>query len=57
MLQKKKGGYAVRKTVRRGSAVPTDQALEQYYNKPATAAGEIIGFTRRKESVTIMEPY
>ena len=33
------------------SAVPTDQALEKAYNKPAKGQGSITGFKRRKEAV------
>ena len=47
------GGFVVRKTKRKGSAVPMDQALEQYYNKPAKGAGGIIGNTRKKEAVAL----
>ena len=43
----------VRKTSQNGSAVLMDQALEQYYNKPAKGAGGIIGYTRRKENVAL----
>ena len=45
------GDFVVRHTLSKGSAVPMDQALEKAYNKPAKAAGRIIGVTRRKEAV------
>ena len=44
------GQFVVRHTLRRGSAVPMDEALEQSYNKPVKAAVGIIGITRRKET-------
>ena len=46
-----KGDFVVRHTLRNGSAVTIDQALEKEYNKPATSQAGIIGFTRRKEVV------
>ena len=46
-----KGGFVVKHTVRHGSGVPMDQALEKEYNKPAKGPGGIIGITRRKEAV------
>ena len=45
------GDFVVRHTLRKGSAVPMDQALEKAYNKPAKSAAGIIGFTRRKAAV------
>ena len=47
----KNGQFVVRQILRRGSGVPMDQVLEQSYNKPAKAAGGIIGITRKKEAV------
>ena len=44
-------GFVVRHTVKCGSAVPMDQALEKEYNKSAKGEGGIIGFSRRKEAV------
>jgi hypothetical protein len=46
-----KGGFVVKHTLRRGSGVPMDQALEKEYNKPAKGKGGIIGITRQKETV------
>ena len=40
-------------TLRQGSAVGFDMALEKCYNKPAKVAGGIIGMTRQKESVAL----
>ena len=45
------GDFVVHHTVRRGNAVPMDQALEMAYNKPAKGPGGVIGFTKQKESV------
>ena len=45
------GDFVVQLTLRRGSSLPMDQALEMTYNKPAKGAGGVIGFTRRKEAV------
>ena len=39
-------------TMRKGNGVPIDQALEKAYNKPAKGRRGVIGFSRRKESVT-----
>ena len=47
----KEGDFVVHHTLRRGSGVPMDQALEKEYNKAAKGAGGIIGITRKKESV------
>ena len=41
----------VRRSSRKCSAVPMDQALENAYNKPAKSSACIIGFTRRKQSI------
>ena len=45
------GGFVVRRTLKCGSGVPMDQALEKEYNKPAKGQGGIIGISRRKEAV------
>ena len=45
------GGFVVRHTLKCGSGVPMDQALEKEYNKPAKGQGGIIGISRRKEAV------
>ena len=47
----KEGDFVVHHTLRRGSGVPMDQALEKEYNKPGKGAGGIIEITRKKESV------
>ena len=44
-------GFVVRHTIKCGSSVPMDQALEKEYNKPAKGQGCIIGISRRKEAV------
>ena len=46
------GGFVVN-TVKKGSGVPFDQALEQCYNRPAKVSGGIIGVTRKKEAVAL----
>ena len=40
-------------TLRHGSAVGFDMALEKCYNNPAKVAGGIIGITRQKEAVAL----
>ena len=45
------GGFVVTQSLRRGSGIPMDQALEKQYNKPAKGQSGIIGMTRRKEAV------
>ena len=45
------GDFVLRHSLRKGSAVPMDQALEKEYNEPAKSSSGIIGFTRRKEAV------
>ena len=40
-------------TLRQGSAVGFDMALETCYNKPAKVAGGIIGMTRQKDAVSL----
>ena len=45
------GDFVVMHSLREGSAVPKDQALEKEYNKPAKCQSGIIGITRRKEAV------
>ena len=40
-------------TLRHGSVVGFDMALEKCYNKPAKVAGGIIGMTRQKEAVAL----
>ena len=47
----KDGGFVVRMSKRRGSAVPMDQALEKAFNKPSKGQSGIIGMSRRKEAV------
>ena len=47
------GGWVMYHTLRQGSAVGFDMALEKCYNKPAKVAGGIIGMTRRKEAVAL----
>ena len=46
------GGFVVRHTSRRASAVPMDQALEKAYNKPAKSHAGVVGISRRKEAVS-----
>ena len=46
------GGFVVNPT-KKGSGVPFDQALEQYYNRPAKVSGGIIGVTRKKDAVAL----
>ena len=45
------GGFVVTHSLRRGSGIPMDQALEKLYNKPAKGQSGIIGITRHKEAV------
>ena len=45
------GGFVVRHTLKCGSGVPMDQALEKEYNKPAKGQEGIIGISKRKEAV------
>ena len=45
------GGFVVAQSLRRGSGIPMDQALEKQYNKPAKGPTGIMGFSRRKEAV------
>ena len=45
------GGFVVRQTLKCGSGVSMDQALEKEYNKPAKGKGGIIGISCRKEAV------
>ena len=45
------GGIVVHKTLRKGSGIPMDQALEKQYNKPAKDPSGVIGFTKRKQAV------
>ena len=45
------GGFVVKQTLKSGSGVPMDQALEKAYNKPAKGPSGIIGVSRKKESV------
>ena len=45
------GGWVMYHTLRQGSAVRFDMALEKCYNKPANVAGGIIRMTRQKEAV------
>ena len=40
-------------TLRQGSAVGFEMALEKCYNIPAKVAGGIIGMTRQKEAVAL----
>ena len=47
------GGWVMYHTLRQGSAVGFDMALEKCYNKPAKVAGGIIGMTRQKEAVAL----
>ena len=49
----KDGGWVMYHTLRQGSAVGFDMALEKCYNKPAKVAGGIIGMTRQKEAVAV----
>ena len=41
----------MRRSSRKDSAIPMDQALEKAYSKPAKSFAGIIGFARRKETV------
>ena len=45
------GDFVVNHSLRKGSGLQVDQALEKEYNKPAKGPSGIIGFTRRKEAV------
>ena len=45
------GGFVVSHTLKCGSGVPMDQALEKEYDKPAKGQGGIIGISKRKEAV------
>lgn len=45
------GGFVVKQTLKGGSGVHMDQALEKAYNKPAKGPSGIIGGSRKKESV------
>ena len=47
------GGWVMYHTLRQGSAVGFDMALEKCCNKPAKVAGGIIGMTRQKEAVAL----
>ena len=50
------GGWVMYHTLRHGSAVGFDMALEKCYNKhdkPAKVAGGIIGMTRQKKAVAL----
>ena len=47
------GGWVMYHTLRQGSAVGFNMALEKCYNKLAKVAGGIIGMTRQKESVAL----
>ena len=47
------GGWVIYHTLRQGSAVGFDMALETCYNKPAKVAGGIIGMTRQKDAVSL----
>ena len=46
-----RGDFVVYHSLRRGSGVPMDQALEKEYNKTDKGPGVIIGVTRQKECV------
>lgn len=45
------GGFVVRHTKRKASAVTLDHALVKAYKKPAKSNSKIIGICRRKDSV------
>ena len=47
------GGWVMYHTLRHGSDVGFDMALEKCYNKPAKVAGGIIGMTRQKKAVAL----
>ena len=42
------GDFCVQQSTRASSAVPTDKALEQSYNKTAKGKGGVIGITTQK---------
>ena len=48
------GGFVV-STIKKGSGVPFDKALEQCYNQLAKVSGEIVGVTRKQEAVALWE--
>ena len=47
------GGFVVRHSKRKASAVPMDQALEKASNKPAKSNSEIVGISRRKDTMSM----
>ena len=45
------GDFVVRRSSRKGSVAPVDQAVEKAYSNPAKSSSGIIDFIQRKEAV------